>query len=120
LPRQKVEKQSNIKILVCLFPTKLTLANAVARIDQLEFLSDIIPRTMSYKKAVARKEQILTTPDSPEQNGSPAVERKKSRVSGGRDSSGRGEIEKFFGRKGGNGVVEDDSAAEEDKMDIDG
>jgi hypothetical protein len=102
-----------------LFLSRLILANAVARIDQLEFLSDIIPRTMSYKKAVARKEQSLNTPDSPEPNGSPVVERKKSRVSGGRDSSGRGGIEKFFGRKGGNGVVEDDEAADDDRMDVD-
>ena len=67
-------------------------ANAVARIDQLEFLSDIIPRTMSYKKAVARKEQLLNLPDSPEyNNGSPVSEKKKSRTPfSGRETSGRG------------------------------
>jgi hypothetical protein len=97
-------------------------ANAVARIDQLEFLSDIIPRTMTYKKAVARREQLLNAPDSPEHNGSPISERKKSRTSGGhgRDSSGRGGIERYFGSKKGNGVaVGDEISVQEDRMDLD-
>jgi len=75
---------------------------------------------MSYKKAVARREQLLTAPDSPEHNGSPISERKKSRTSSGRDSSGRGGIERYFsGSRGGNGVVGDEVSAQEDRMDID-
>ena len=31
------------------------LANAVARIDNLEFLSDVVPRTISYKDFKAKK-----------------------------------------------------------------
>ena len=93
-------------------------ANAVARIDQLEFLSDIVPRTVAYKKAVARREQLLTTPESPEHNGS--SERKKSRTTGReRETSGRGGIERFFGNKGGNGVIEDEVSVQDDRMDID-
>jgi hypothetical protein len=95
------------------------LANAVARIDQLEFLSDIIPRTTTYKKAVARKEQLLMEPDSPEQNGSPVTERKKSRTGKGRESAGRGGIEKFFSAKGGNGIVAEEVHDDGDVMDID-
>ena len=32
-----------------------TLANAVARIDNLEFLIDVVPRTMSYREFKAKK-----------------------------------------------------------------
>lgn len=92
------------------------IANAVARIDQLEFLSDIVPRTTSYKKALARKEQVVVTPDSPEVNGSPPSERKKSRTGKERESIGRGGIERFFGSKGGNGVVAEE---EVERMDVD-
>jgi hypothetical protein len=95
------------------------LANAVARIDQLEFLSDIIPRTMTYKKALQKKDQIILAPDSPEQNGSPVSDRKRSK---GRErhSAGQTGIERYFGgRKSGNGVVEDEGYGD-DRMDIDG
>ena len=100
------------------------VANAVARIDQLEFLSDIIPRTMTYKKALQKKEQVLLAPDSPEHNGSPVSDRKKAK---GRERQGSGQggggIEKYFGgRKSGNGVVgvgEDDGYGGEDRMEID-
>ena len=76
---------------------------------------------MSYKKAVARREQLLTSPDSPEHNGSPVSERKKSRTSGGgrRSASGSGGIERYFGGKGGNGVVGDEVSVQEDRMDMD-
>lgn len=90
----------------------------MARIEQLEFLCDIVPRTTTYKKAIARKEQLVTAPDSPEQNGSPPTERKRSRTGKQRASSGRGGIERFFGNKGGNGTVEEDVAAESDMMDL--
>jgi hypothetical protein len=96
------------------------VANAVARIDQLEFLSEIIPRTTTYKKAVARKEQLLMEPDSPEQNGSSLTERKKSRTGKERESAGRGGIERFFSAKGRNGVVAEDVRGDGDVMDIDG
>jgi len=92
----------------------------VSRIDNLEFLGDIVPRTMTYKRAVARRDQILNSPESPEHNGSPATERKKSRTSGGgRESTGRGGIERYFGNKGGNGVVEDEVSVQDERMDID-
>ena len=76
---------------------------------------------MTYKKAVARREQLLAAPDSPEHNGSPVSERKKSRTSGGaRESSGKGGIERYFGRsKGGNGVVGDGVSVQDDRMDVD-
>ena len=91
----------------------------MSRIDNLEFLADIVPRTMTYKRAVTRRDQILNSPDSPEHNGSPATERKKSRTSGGgRESAGRGGIERFFA-KGGNGVVEDEVSVQDERMDID-
>ena len=90
----------------------------MARIDQLEFLCDIVPRTTTYKKAVARKEQLAIAPDSPEQNGSPSSERKKSRTAMERVSAGRGGIERFFS-KGENGVVEEEADVEVDRMDID-
>lgn len=97
----------------------LILANAVARIDQLEFLSDIIPRTMTYKRALQKKEDQILGPDSPEQNGSPASDRKRTK-GGKRQSSGKTGIEQYFGgRKSGNGVVENDGYGE-DRMDIDG
>ena len=76
---------------------------------------------MTYKKAIARREQSLAAPDSPEHNGSPVSERKKSRTSGGgRESSGRGGIERYFGRgKGGNGVATDEASVQGDRMDVD-
>jgi hypothetical protein len=91
------------------------------RNDNLEFLADIVPRTMSYRRAVAQKEKMLNAPDSPEHNGSPAtMGRKKSRTSGGgRESAGRGGIERYFGNKGGNGVVEDEVSVQDDRMDVD-
>ena len=112
----------------------------MSRIDQLEFLSDIIPRTMTYKKAVQRKEKALLAPDSPEHvnGGSPVSDRKRSKGAGrGRRSSGQGggTIERYFGgRKSGNGVGVvsdddgdgdgdgdgDDDGYGEDRMDVDG
>jgi hypothetical protein len=89
------------------------VANAVARIDQLEFLSDIIPRTITYRKAVARKEQSLMAPDDGE-NGSPKARGKRPRSG---KEAGRG-IDQFF--KKGNGVVEDEVVVQDDGMDIDG
>lgn len=75
---------------------------------------------MTYKKAVARREQLLIAPDSPDQNGSQRSERKKSRTSAReRESSGQGGIDRFFGRKGGNGVLGDEASAHGDRMDID-
>ena len=75
---------------------------------------------MSYKKAVARREQLLTAPDSPEHNGAPISERKKSRTSSRRDSSGRGGIERYFsGSKDGNGVTGDEVSVHGNRMDID-
>jgi hypothetical protein len=109
----------------------------VSRIDQLEFLSDIIPRTMTYKKAVQRKEKALLAPDSPEHvNGSPVSDRKRSKGAGRQrrgSGQGGGTIERYFGgRKSGNGVgvvsddegdVDDgdgDDGYGEDRMDVDG
>jgi hypothetical protein len=97
-------------------------ANAVVRIDQLEFLGDIIPRTMTYKKAVARKEQLLREDDSPERNGS-SEKKKRSRTSGGRKGAAEnlargGGIERYFG-KAGNGIAEDEISVQDDRMDID-
>jgi len=97
-------------------------ANAVVRIDQLEFLGDIIPRTMTYKRAVARKEQLVREDSSPERNGS-SEKKKRSRPSGerrGGENPGRGGIERYFrGGTGGNGVIEDDVSVQDDRMDID-
>jgi hypothetical protein len=97
----------------------LIVANAVARIDRLEFLSDIVPRTVSYKRAVARKEQLIMQPELLDQNGS---ERKKSRsMRGERENAGRGGIEQYFGSRSGhgNGIRGDDVSAQEDRMEID-
>ena len=98
-------------------------ANAVVRIDQLEFLGDIIPRTMAYKRAVARKEQVLREDSSPERNGS-SEKKKRSRPSGerrGGENSGLGGIERYFrGGTGGNGVIGDEVSVQDDRMDIDG
>jgi len=93
----------------------------VARRDNLEFLTDIVPRTMTYRRAVATRESLHNPPpDSPEQNGSLGTERKKSRTSGGgRTSAGRGGIERFFGNKGGNGVAEDEVSVQDERMDVD-
>jgi len=103
-----------------LFWEMLIVANAVARVDPLEFLSDIVPRTMTYKQALQRKEQALIAPDSPEHNGSPASDRKKTKGRE-RQSSGKGGIERYFeGRRSGNGVAGDDDGYGEDRMDIDG
>jgi len=97
-------------------------ANAVVRIDQLEFLGDIIPRTMAYKRAVARKEQVLREDSSPERNGS-SEKKKRSRPSGerrGGENSGLGGIERYFrGGTGGNGVIGDEVSVQDDRMDID-
>jgi hypothetical protein len=72
---------------------------------------------MTYKKAVARKEQLLREDDSPEQNG--ASEKKKRPRTSGRGRRGGG-IERYFGaRKGANGVIEDDVSVQDDGMDID-
>ena len=124
MPKQKAGRQSNTKILVLLSPVCFcsnVVANAVARIDNLEFLSDIIPRTMTYKRAVARRDQVLNSPDSPEHNGSLALDRKKSRSSGGgrESAAGRGGIERFFGGKPRNGVAEDEVSVQDERMDID-
>ena len=37
------------------------LANAVARVDNLEFLSDIIPKTVQYKEIKEKKSRAPTT-----------------------------------------------------------
>jgi hypothetical protein len=74
---------------------------------------------MTYKRALQKKEQQLLAPDSPEQNGSPASDRKRSKGRE-RQSSGQAGIDQYFGgRKSGNGVIEDDGYGE-DRMDIDG
>jgi histone H3/H4 len=90
-------------------------ANAVARIDQLEFLSDIIPRTIRYKQALQRKEQALNEPDSPEENGH-SSSRKKGRS---RDTSGgRGGIERYLtGSTKNNGIH--DFESDEEAMEVD-
>ena len=43
---------------------------------------------------------------------------RQRRKSGGRESTGRGGIERFFA-KGGNGVVEDEVSVQDERMDID-
>lgn len=98
-------------------------ANAVVRIDQLEFLSAIIPRTLTYKRAVQRREQLLREDDPPERNGSSV--KKRPRTSGARRGGGEnvgrgGGIERYFsGGDGGNGVTEDEVSMQDDSMDID-
>jgi hypothetical protein len=88
----------------------------VARIDQLEFLSDIVPRTLSYKKAVARKAQLLNAPDRPENNGT--SQKKASRHSKKDPKSGQGPIDQFF-RSKDNESVGDQASVEDESMDID-
>ena len=80
---------------------------------------------MTYKKALQKKDQVLLAPDSPEHNGSPASDRKRSKGGRGRErqSSGQGGagIEKYFGgRKSGNGVaVGEDDGFGDDRMELD-
>jgi len=82
----------------------------VARIEQLEFLSDIIPRTMTYKSAAQRKEKALNAPDSPDENGTSG---RKIRKGGGRT----GGIERYFSSKEENNGMEEITSGEE--MDVD-
>lgn len=48
--------------------TRLSEANAVARIDNLEFLSDVIPRTTTFKEYKEKKARAARI-DEPLQNG---------------------------------------------------
>lgn len=77
---------------------------------------------MTYKKALQKKEQVLLAPDSPEHNGSPASERKRSKGGGReRQNSGQGGIERYLGGRkvSGNGVAGEDDGYGEERMEID-
>ncbi|KAI4165504.1 MAG: hypothetical protein LQ342_000914 [Letrouitia transgressa] len=53
------------------------LANAVARIDNLEFLSDVIPKTTTYREYKEKKSRIKR-PHAPAQNGQTTLDGTRS------------------------------------------
>ena len=64
----------------------LLVANAVARIDNLEFLSDVIPRTVPYKQVKNSKQPKERVNDDSVERGQTTLDRKKRRSDVGRTS----------------------------------
>ncbi|KAH0569239.1 hypothetical protein GP486_000056 [Trichoglossum hirsutum] len=62
------------------------LANAVSRIDNLEFLSDVIPRTIPYKQYKEKKSKEAANGDAVE-TGEPALHDKHQNTTNGTTGS---------------------------------
>jgi len=54
------------------------LANAVARLDNLEFLSDIVPRTVTYKQVKERKARGEASADGEVESGQTTLDGRKA------------------------------------------
>lgn len=80
-PRRNIQyKDLGTAIAEILFKnvlTRLFEANAVARIDNLEFLSDVIPRTTTFKEYKEKKARAART-DRPLQNGQTTLDGRRS------------------------------------------
>lgn len=58
-PRRNIQYRDLCKSLTLFWhPTYISLANAVARLDNLEFLVDIVPRTIPYKQVKEKKAPV--------------------------------------------------------------
>jgi len=56
----------------------ISLANAVARIDNLQFLEDVIPQTTTYREYKARRANKATKVPQPLQNGQTTLDASRS------------------------------------------
>jgi DNA polymerase epsilon subunit 4 len=101
----------------------MEIANAVSRIDNLEFLSDVIPRTTTYKKFVEQRGKNFKPGDSVSATKAAAGgQTELSFMSGG----SKPHVDILHPAEGTNGkgnstepeVIEDDGE-DEDEMDVD-